>query len=86
MQFKSLIENAKMIAGLVRIGAIGFAAGCVVELIEASPAFGTALSRRMLSRDFDRLRLEFERQGADTTRLVERSANPGCDTCRRELH
>lgn len=82
---KSLIrESVKFAADLFRRGAIGVVAGCVVELVEASPALGIAIARQMLRQDIDRLRVEFERQGADISRLVP--IDPNCGQCRKEMH
>lgn len=67
-------------------GAVGFAAGIVVTAIEAFPSFGTAVSKRMLRRDFELLRDEFTRQGADTSRLIELCPDPHCAECRKEMH
>lgn len=41
-------------------GAVGFAAGCVIAAIEAYPAFGRALSKRMLQRDIELISRAFE--------------------------
>lgn len=58
---KSLIrEGVGFVFELALRGAVGLAAGIVVSAIEAYPAFGIALSKRMTLRDIERLNQAFE--------------------------
>lgn len=81
-------ESVKVIGGLVRDALIGVAAGVVCELMEASPAFSAALTKRMLRSSFERMSQQFAKMGVDTSRLssVELCTDPECGECRREMH
>lgn len=80
------VSNVGMALDLARRGVVGLVAGIVVAAIEAYPSFSLELSKRMLRRDFERLREEFVRQGADTSRLIELCPDPDCAECRKEMH
>lgn len=78
----------KSLTGLIeqaRSGAIGLAASVACALIEASPAIAIAVTKRMLRRNFERMREELGRQGADTARVVELCRDPYCGECRKEM-
>lgn len=53
-------EGAGFAFDLALRGAVGFVAGIVVTAIEACPAFGRALSKRMLRRDIEMISRAFE--------------------------